>query len=53
MSTSVGAGGSSIAIVATDYCGASDSISVSSCTMGGCLGGSPGCVGLMKGWDNM
>jgi len=52
-STSAGTCGFCIAAATTDYWGGSGSINVSSCTMGRCLRGSPGCVRLVKGWDIM
>jgi len=53
MSTSVGVegGGSAIVNASTGYWGGTGSISVSLCTTGGCLGGSPTYVEHMKGWD--
>ena len=50
-SIDVGAGGCGIDDVWTSNTGGSDIIYVLLCTMGGCLGGSPSCGGLMNGWD--
>jgi len=55
MSASIvaGAGGCCIATEWMGNTGGSGIIYVSSWTMGGCLGGSPSCGGLMNGWDSM
>ena len=50
-STTGGVGGCDIVVVwISNTCGSSI-IGVWSCTMGGCLGGSPTYGGLMNGWD--